>query len=234
MNPRFLLLCLAGLMAVPARAATPAEELLRYVPPDVSFCLVLRDLRSHTTALGASPFIEQLRRSPLGQKLKESPELQQLEKAEQSLEKVLGIKLDQLRDDILGESIVFAYRPGPPGKPEQEQGLVLLCARQAKLLADLVERANGWLKDRGMLKEVREVEHDGFRYQRRAEGNEVNYLCLRGPVLIFTGQERMLREALTLEKKTPPTQESAVGKSLRQLGVDQALAAFWLNPRAFD
>src|ERR1041385_3839860 len=94
-------LCLAGLAAPPARAAAPAEELLRFVPPDVSFCLVLRDLRAHATALSASPFADHFRRSPLGETLKASPELQRLKKAEQFIEEVLGLKLEQVRDDIL-------------------------------------------------------------------------------------------------------------------------------------
>src|SRR5207244_9150509 len=47
-------------------------------------------------------------------------------------------------------------------------------------------------------------------------------------------QEGMLREALALEKKTPASQESAVGKSLRQLGAGRSLASLWFNPRAFD
>ena len=221
---------LLGLLcASPAIAAPPADELLRYVPADATFCLVLRDLRSHSETLGKSPFAEQFRSSPLGKTLTGSAGLARLLQTEQFLENALGLSLDKLRDDVFGESIVFAYRQGPPGKPEQEQGLMLLRAKEAKPLADLVERLNKVLKT-----QVTEVEHAGFKYQRRAEGEEVNFLCLRGPVLIFSSQESLLREALALEKKTPANQPSAIAKSLGQLGADRALGAVWINPRAFD
>jgi hypothetical protein len=224
-----LVLCLSfvGLGTTALRAASPVEELLRYVPPDVSFCLVIRDLRGHVSSFNASPFAQELR-AKLSDALPKSPELQQLALMEQFLNKTLGLNLDRIRDDILGDAVVLAYRPGPPGKPELEQGLILIRAREAKPLADLIDRLNR------MLKEVNEVEHNGFKYQRRVEGKEVNFLHLRGPVLVFSGQESMLREALALEKKTPASQESAVGRGLKQLGVEKSLASVWINPRAFD
>jgi hypothetical protein len=221
-------LCVAGL-ASPVEA-TPADELLRYVPADVTFCMTIRDLRGHLDALAKSPFAAAMR----SKALKSSPELEKLLAGQKFVEALLGISLDSIRDDILGDAIVFAYRQGPPGKPEQEQGLVLLRARKEKTLADLVDRLNLFLKSQGYLKESREVEHDGVKYQRRVEGDEVNFLCLRGPVLIFSGQEAMLREAIALGKKTPTTEESPIGRSLSQLGADKALVSMWLNPRAFD
>ena len=111
---------LVGLCLVPpARAADPAEELLRFVPPDVSFCLVIRDLRGHTEALTASPFGEALGSSPLGLALKATPEWQQLARADQLLQKYFQISSTQLRDDIFGDAVVLAYRAGPPGKPDE-------------------------------------------------------------------------------------------------------------------
>jgi len=217
-----VLVSLFTVVAQPLRAApTPTEELLRFVPPDVSFCLVLRDLRGHSAALKQSPFVQSVRR-PFG------VELQQLEQAEKMIEKLLGVSLDSLRDDILGDAVVFAYRPGPPGKPDQEQGLILVRAREAQPLAQLVERMNK------MVKEVREVEHDGFKYARRVEGNEVNFLHLRDRVLVFSGQEALLREALALEKRTTAEQQSAIGRSLEEMGGARSLAALWVNPRSFD
>src|SRR5262249_48601260 len=63
---------------------------------------------------------------------------------------------------------------------------------------------------------------------------EENFYFLRGPVLVFSGQEALLREALAQEKKLPADRESPVGRELRLLGAGRALMALWLNPRAFD
>ena len=122
-------------LIAPLQAASPRDELLRFVPDDVGFCVVMQDLRVHAAELAASPFIEQLRASPAGAALRASKEIKQLDKVDKYLQKSLGVGWNQLRDDVLGDAVVFAYRPGPPGKPEQEEGLVLLRAATAKSLA---------------------------------------------------------------------------------------------------
>src|SRR5438045_5761008 len=100
-------LCLGTCPPAGAAPPTPADELLRFVPADVTFCFVLRDLRGHAAALQSSPLAEHLRASPFGQALKATPEWRQLEKANRFLEKFLGLRAEQLRDDILGDAAVL-------------------------------------------------------------------------------------------------------------------------------
>src|SRR5690242_14919897 len=129
-----LSLALLAVLAAPLHARPPRDELLRFVPDNVGFCVVLQNLREHGAALWNSPFADQVRRSPLGVALGAAQELQQLTNVEKELQKHLGIGWAELRDDILGEAIVFAYRPGPPGKPEQDRAMLLVRARNAKTL----------------------------------------------------------------------------------------------------
>src|SRR5262245_33700854 len=128
-----LLVCLGCCLAplTPCRADTPADELLRLVPEDVGFCFVLRDLRGHAAGLLQSPFLEQFRQSPLSAPLRNDPEVAKLTGVDKYLKQFLGLDSTQIRDDILGDALVLAYRPGPPGRPEEEQGLVLVRARDA-------------------------------------------------------------------------------------------------------
>src|SRR5262249_59683638 len=118
----------AALALLPAglHAAAPVEELLRFVPADTAFCLVVRDLREHSAALLASPLAREARKTGLYATLARSAELAQVAKAEKFFETQLGLTFAQLRDDVLGDAVVLAYRPGPPGKPEQGQGLILV------------------------------------------------------------------------------------------------------------
>ena len=127
-RPRTWLLCAAAVLIPTAalRAASPRDELLRFVPDDVGFCFVMQDLRVHAAELADSPFVEQVRRSPLGTALQASKELGQLDQIDRGLRQSFGAGFDQLRDDLLGDAVVFAYRPGPPDKPDQEQGLILV------------------------------------------------------------------------------------------------------------
>ena len=57
-NRRIIALATA-LLPTLARAA-PRDELLRLVPDDVAFCLVVQDLRGHAEALSASPFADEI------------------------------------------------------------------------------------------------------------------------------------------------------------------------------
>jgi hypothetical protein len=224
------------LLAAPATAAaaTPRDELLRYVPDDVGFCLVLQDLRGHAADLAHSPFVAQLRDSPLGATIRGAQELTRLDALEARLKKHLGVDFAQLRDDVLGDALVFAYRPGPPGKPDEEQGLILVRARTARALADLVDRLNKAQKESHELQELEEREHHGTRYYKRVDHKGTGYYSLRGPVLLYSGEEEMLRAALDRERVPAEKAEPAVARALREFGADRALLALWVNPRALD
>jgi hypothetical protein len=227
-----LALVLLAAVAAPV-AAAPRDELLRLVPEDVGFCLMLQELRSHAAALRDSPFVEQVRTSAVGQMLRGSRELSQLDTIESRLSKHLGLDWTRLREDILGDALVLAYKPGPPGKEDEEQGLVLVRAREAKPLAELVERVNQVQKEAGALKELEEREHRGIKYYKRVERKETAYYSLRGPVLLYSGQEDMLRQALDRERAAPGV-ESATARALREFGAERSLFALWINPRALD
>lgn len=228
--------CLAVLLAPFGSlwASTSRDELLRYVPDDVGFAVVVDRLREQATALAESPFAEQLRRSPLGMSIAASADLQKLLKTERDLQQVFGLNWTRLRDDILGEALVFAYRPGPPGKPEQERGLFLLRAGNARGLAELIERINKLQLGSGEGKSLEEREHKGMKYYRRVVPNETtSYYHLRGPVLLLTSQEEALKQALEREQAAGNAEPPLAGR-LRQVGAGDALLTLWLNPRAFD
>src|SRR6266851_1304220 len=204
-----ILFCLAGFLP-DLRAATPREELLRYVPEDVAFCLVVQDLRGHSADLASSPFVKSLKDTPIGVGLAASPDLEKLFDADKFLKATLKVDAEKLRDEILGDALVFAYRPGPADKPEAEQGLMLLRARDPKLLAELIDRFNELQRQSGELKELETLTHKDVTYYRRVDGNKAStYYLLRGPVLAFTSQEAMLREAIDREAKGPAEVESA-------------------------
>src|SRR6185437_5149495 len=221
-------------LAAPLRAATPRDELLRLVPDSIGFCLLVQDLRGHATSLHTSPFAEQLRQSPFMDKLRKSEELKKLDKFEAKIKDKLGLDWAQLRDDILGDALAFAYRPGPPGKPQEEQGIILVRARNAKVLADLIERLNKLQKDEGELKELEERRHNDVTYYRRVErGKPPTFYFVHGSILALSGQEAILRQAIDCDRTRSADAVPEVTRRLRELDAERALFAVWLNPRAF-
>jgi hypothetical protein len=217
------------------QAATPREELLRYVPEDVAFCLVVQDLRGHAADLAASPFVKNLKDTPFAVGLAASPDLQKLLDVDKFLQTTLKVDAEKLRDEILGDALVFAYRPGPADKPDAEQGLMLLRARDPKLLAELVDRINDMQRQSGELKELETLKHNAVTYVRRIEANKPpSFYMVRGSVFAFTSQESILREAIDREAKSNVYDESPVAKQFRLASAQKAMIQFWVNPRAFD
>jgi hypothetical protein len=217
-----------------ALAASPRAELLRLVPEDVGFCLILEDLGGHGTALANSPFVDQFRASSLGTKIRNAPETQKLTELEKFIQRSLDLSAGQLRDDILGDALALAYRPGPSDKPDEEEGLFLIRARDATLLARLVERINILQKETGDLEELEQREYRGRKYYRRVERVGGGYYYLRGPVLAFAPQEGILRQVIDRDRDASMEVEAPVARQLRLLGIEKCLAALWINPRAFD
>jgi hypothetical protein len=217
----------------PLRAA-PRDEVLRLVPDDASLCLLVENLRQHAARVVQSPFTAYFRASPLGAVLDPStPEMRKLAEVEQYFQKHLQIDLQRVRDDILGDAVAFVYRPGPPGRPELEQGLILIWARDPVLLATYLKRLDEAQQRAGDLREVESRSHNGARYVRRVEGKEVNYRYQRGSVFAMTSHEGVLKQAI--ERDTAAGQpEGLAARQLRDLGGSGSLARLWLNPRAFE
>jgi Protein of unknown function (DUF3352) len=234
MRPRFSsLLVLVALSSPGVSLGSPAtDELLRYVPEDVGFCVVVQDLRGHFANLQASPFYLKWGKSFLGSA--RGPERKQLEAFEKYAEKHLGVTSKDLVEDIFGDAFVFAFRPGPAGKPGEDQGLFMIRARDAKKLARLVERLNKLQKSTGELEELTDKEHRGVRYVARKEAKETTYYLLRGPVLLVTSQRPLLERAIDCDLDLAEKAQSPLARRLEQLHLDKALIALALNPRAWD
>jgi hypothetical protein len=220
-------------LAAPARGAAPRDDLLRLVSDDVGFCVVVSDLRGHTEKILATPWVKALARSPLPRLLARSPEVKKLRALEERVQKRLKVSLLRLRDDILGDAVVFAYWPGPPEQPEQEKGLFLLWARDARLLAKTIELLNRDLKG------LQTRRHRDVKYFRRVEARgRSNYYYLNGPLVAFSSREDAVRQVIdrALEGKGGGRASAAasVGEQLNRLGAGRALLALWFNPRAFE
>jgi hypothetical protein len=180
-----------------------------------------------------SAFAEQFRASPLGEALRNAPETRKLNAFAELLRNHLDVEWTRVRDQILGDCVVLAYRPGPPGKPEQEQGVLLLRAGDATLLANVLDRLNEVQKKAGDLKELKARRHQGKEYFCRVLPHEVQFYYLNGPVLAFTSREELLQRVMGLEGEGAAA-ESWLARQLSRLGAAGDLATLWVNPRAFD
>ena len=228
------LLALFILVSRGAPQATSArDEVLRLVPPDTGVCLIVTDLRGHADKLRRAEWLKALRSSSLGQALAASPEAARLARFEADLKKHLQVDWPLLQNDVLGDLVVFAYRPPPPDRPDEEQGLVLLRARDPARLAQVIERLNQAQKQANELKELTEIDYQGTKFFRRVETGKSSYYFVEGPLLAFSSQESLIRKVIDLYRDKTDRNASLV-RHVERAGAAQALAVLWLNPRAFD
>ncbi len=219
--------------AVPAGAqpAAPSQELVALLPKDFSLCLVINDLRGHWQHLEQADWVRKLKQSPIGQTLATAPEFRDLARFAADLKKHLDVDWPTLRDEVLGDAMVFAYRaPRPTGR---EQGLFLVKARRAEALARLVDRLNELQTKAGELKSLEPRQFQGVTYYRREHARNTFFYSLHGPVLAVASSEDTLKAVIHRPVESP-VENAPVSRALRRAGAERAWAAFWLNPRDFD
>jgi hypothetical protein len=184
------------LAPVNARAVAGSDKLLRLVPENMAVCLLIENLREHASAFLASPFLKQFMISPFGKELLASAEVAKLRDVDKFVQKKLQISVAQLRDDILGDAIVLAYTPGPLDKPDREQGLLLLEARDPDRLARVLERLLALQKESGEIKTVEELTRGHHKFLKIVDKHATTLYLRSGAILAVTGQEAVLTEVM--------------------------------------
>jgi hypothetical protein len=234
-NRRSLFLVIAAsLIATQAASAAPSDELLRLVPDDMSFCAVLRNGRDRAQ----SDNLRALMNMPLVRVRLESPEIKKLREFQQTMLKELEITPAQLRDDLLGDAAVFAYRAGPADQPGKEQAMFQVWARDQALLARVVNRLNQMQIKSGELKEVRAAEYKGQSYVQRVKGDahgDGGCYFIRDNLIVFATRNALLQSAIDQGRQAPdPRQAPYWARMLDDLGLRKTTFAALVNPRSFD
>ncbi len=203
------------------------------MPPDTGLCLVVNNLRAHVASFEKSRWLTIYNDSEFRKTLFAAPEFQNLLKFKEDIEKHLGIPWPTLRDEVLGDAVVFAYRPGLSGKAEEEQGVLLIHVRQPEVLTKFLDNLNQLQKASGDLKSLESRDHLGAKYLCRIEPKVSHFYVLQGSFFAYTGNESLLKDILEKRQRDnralPP-----IALHLNKVSADKSLLSLWLNPRAFD
>ena len=89
-------------------------------------------------------------------------------------------------------------------------------------------------KKTGEVKELVDREYKGVKYVRRVESASTSYYLLRGSVLVYSGQESCLQQAVDCDRTLAVDAKPPLARRLEDLGLDRALLALTLNPRVLD
>ena len=148
----------------------------------------------------------------------------------------MGLTPEQFRDDLLGDALVFAYRKGPPGQESREDGLILLHARDDKLLRRVVGRVIELQTKSGEIRAVETVGEGDAQYFRRlktVESEPTDFYAIHGRRLAFSGNESLLKGILPRLAADSPD-EPTIARRMKQLGVSDAPVSVLINARSFD
>jgi hypothetical protein len=146
--------------------ASPARELQKLIPPDASVVLTVEDLRGQVRELLASRLAAELQKLPTVKAWFDSEKYEQLETARDQIEGVLQAKLTEIRDQILGDAVVFALRlpAHSPFDPSQARGILALKAANPPLLRRLIDLINTTQKQNGEIAAVVERKRGDVSY----------------------------------------------------------------------
>lgn len=216
----------------PATFAGPREDVLRVVPDDAGFCLLVTELRDTLDRVQRSPFAQHFAKSTLGRELLAQVKGNGLDVLDRHLRGAFQTSWAEFRDEIAGDAFALAFMPGPDGKAESDSGLFALRARDPKLLARLLTRLNDLQKESGELTSVEHREYRQVRYwvRHKKDGGD-EFATTIGPLFVLTDRESALQAAIDRNAAAGPPH---LVERFARLGVDRATCVWWFNPRAFD
>lgn len=234
--PRLLAL-LALLTLVPlSPAAGPRDEVLRLVPADAAIVGLAQNAREHVRAVAGSPFAKWLSASEAG-KAGGGADAKMIQLALEPVALALGVKPDELLDDMFGDAVAFAYSPPPAADPAAERGVLLVRPRKPEALRTLVDRVNALQATTGEVKAVVKKTHAGEEYwARQKPDGGAEFYAYRGGVFAFSGTEPDIRAVIDRDRAPDRPAEKGMdwGAALARLKVEDAAAVVLVNPRPLD
>lgn len=231
--PRLAALLTLALFSAPLFAG-PTSDVMQMVPPKTTVCFVIQDLRGTATRLNESPFAAHFGESKLGKSLLGSDELKQLAVAEKVFSDSLGVTFTDLREQILGDAVVYAYQPPADGKEDHDAGVVIGKAPKPDTLAKVVAKLNAAQLKSKELKDTTDKTHEGVGYveRQKADGKTEYYLLRDDGVFAYTAQEAVLKQVIDRIAGKDKAASPLAG-AIDKLAVPNAVAVLLFEPTHF-
>lgn len=195
---RFLAILLAA--ACPTGVVlgeSPADRLLRLVPPDVAAVALVENLRDEADRIGKSSVAQGLRGMPAVSEWLDSDDFRRFTEARGEIERALQVTWRQLRDDVFGDAVLLALRAPQAEGLSNAEGIVLLVPRDRGLLARLLEAINERAHRDRRLGRVELRNYRGVEYHGRVFGDDEQpsdcYAFLPGGIFAWSSTESSIR-----------------------------------------
>jgi hypothetical protein len=184
-------------------APTPADALLRLVPPDAAVVVTVENLRDQASAFLKSRLAVDLMRLPAVRGWFASEKYQQFERSRGQIEALLGANMTELRDELLGDAVVLALRlpADPQGDASGARGILVVKVRDIALLKRLIHVVNSTQQESGELAGVAERQRAGTTYYIREFPPAANrppewYVTYPDGTFAFSNSESMIQSVV--------------------------------------
>ncbi|QDU60495.1 hypothetical protein Pan216_13360 [Planctomycetes bacterium Pan216] len=224
----FSLLLARPLLAPALAEQSSLDKVLALVPSDVDALLIADGIADEYADLRQSAWWKNAEKLPIVQQALQSKPARNVRWMTAMMPAFLGVTLEQLRDDVLGEAAVLAL-----WKRDQKDPIGALIARasDAELLAKLIDTLSAE-------RPGREVDQRAFRGQDYVETREANgkkaYLFQRDDIGVIAGDEEAVRKIIDTMLDGHGFGTSSIRARLRRALPEQAFLRLYVNPRSLD
>ena len=155
-----------------------------------------------------------------------------MERWQAEVKKHLDLDWPTLRDDILGDTLILAYSPGPKDQPKDEHGLILLHVRKPERLTQFIDKLNAAQEKAGDLKSLTAISYKGVTYHRREEKAKTQFYTIDGSLAAVSSKEELIKAFL--DKRSAISKDHVWAKRFQRAGADQAFLTLCVNPRQIE
>ena len=150
--------CLVSASTVGGEEPAPSDALLKLVPADAALIVTVDHLREQSKAVLDSRLARDVQKLPAFKAWLDTDKVRDFLRSREQIEGFFRATLGEVRDEIFGDAVILALRL-PPEKsagPAEARGLLLLQARDPKLLNHLVDLVNTTQHQNGEIAAVSE------------------------------------------------------------------------------
>jgi hypothetical protein len=207
-------LCLGAASAALGEEPAPSDALLKLAPADAGVILTVDNLREHARAILDSPLAKDVQRLPAFKAWLDSDKVRDFLRSREQIEGFFQATFGDIRDEILGDAVVLALRlpPDKAADPGEARGVLILKARDAKLLRRLVDLVNTTQKQNGEIAAISERKRGKTVYHTREfHAGEArlpeSFVIFPDGTFAFSNAENLIHEVID-RKTTKPANDS--------------------------
>lgn len=218
-----------------AAQGAAVDDLLRLVPRDAGVTLTVEDLRGHARQFADSPLSRGLWGLPAVRAWRNSPKFHEFEGARKGLEQALGEKIENVRDQLLGEAVVLTLHVAEGGALDQAHGLLLTRVSDRAILERAITILNDSQKKEG-LTGIADRTWNGSTYhvrEFRQGGRPTEYYAIVGDeTFAWSNSEDLIKGVIERRARgSSSLSDNPRFQNLRAKLPARPAASLFINPR---